>query len=241
MYLIRLDDASDHMNTERWDRVERLLDENGIRPLVGVIPMNRDPMLLEFAEDAAFWEKARHWQDKGWRIALHGYEHVYATNCTGVNPVHNHSEFAGLPLEAQREKIREGLKLLKERGLEPTAFFAPSHTFDWNTLEALRLESDIRVISDTVANDCYCRRGFTFIPQQAGRVRELPFKVTTICLHPNFTTDPEMDEIEAFLKNHAGQFLDPDTLGPTTRKRSLLDRGYETAYFLKRKLSALLR
>jgi hypothetical protein len=50
-----------------------------------------------------------------------------------------------------------------------------------------------------------------------------------------------MDEIEAFLKSHAGQFLDPDTLGPTTRKRSLLDRGYETAYFLKRKLSALLR
>ena len=26
MYLIRLDDASDHMNIERWDRVERMLD-----------------------------------------------------------------------------------------------------------------------------------------------------------------------------------------------------------------------
>jgi predicted deacetylase len=241
MYLIRLDDASDHMNTERWDRVERMLDENGVKPMVGVIPLNRDPMLLEFAEDPAFWAKAKSWQEKGWRIALHGYEHLYNSDCAGINPVHGRSEFAGLSLEAQREKIRDGLKILKDKGLSPTAFFAPSHTFDWNTLEALRLESDIRVISDTVANDCYCRRGFTFIPQQAGRVRELPFKVTTICLHPNFTTDPEMDEIEAFLKSHAGQFLDPDTLGPTTRKRSLLDRGYETAYFLKRKLSALLR
>ena len=60
--------------------------------------------------------------------------------------------------------------------------------------------------------------------------------MTTICLHPNFTTDPEFDEIEAFLKAHSGQFLDPNAIEPTTRKRSLLDRGYELAYFLKRKL-----
>lgn len=236
MYLIRLDDASDHMHTENWAKIEQLLDESDIKPLVGVIPLNRDPMLLEFPEDPGFWEKARRWQHKGWRIALHGYEHVYSSNCAGINPVHDRSEFAGHPLEKQRQMIQEGMRLLKEKGLNPTAFFAPSHTFDENTLEALRLESDIRVISDTVANDTYCRNGFTFIPQQAGRVRELPFKVTTICLHPNFTTDPEFDEIEAFLKAHSGQFLDPNAIEPTTRKRSLLDRGYELAYFLKRKL-----
>lgn len=236
MYLIRLDDASDHMNTELWNRIERMLDGSGVKPLVGVIPLNRDPMLLEFPEDPGFWERARSWQEKGWRIALHGYEHLYTSNCAGINPVHNRSEFAGHPLELQREKIREGVAILKEKGLNPTAFFAPSHTFDENTLEALRLESGIRTISDTVANDTYCRNGFTFIPQQAGRVRDLPFKVTTICLHPNFTTDSEFDEIEAFLKAHPGQFLDPNAIEPTTRKRSLLDRGYELAYFLKRKL-----
>ena len=236
MYLIRLDDASDHMNTERWDRVERMLDENGVKPLVGIIPLNRDKMLLEFAEDPGFWEKARRWQEKGWRIALHGFEHVYSTNCAGINPVHDRSEFAGHPLEKQRQMIREGVKILQEKGLNPTAFFAPSHTFDENTLQALRLESDIRVISDTVANDTYCRKGFTFIPQQAGRVRELPFKVTTICLHPNFSTDEELEEIGAFLNAHPGQFLDPNAIAPTTRKRSLLDRGYEMAYFLKRNL-----
>lgn len=236
MYLIRLDDASDHMHIENWARIERLLDENGIKPLVGVIPLNRDPLMERFPIDPMFWDKARGWQEKGWRIALHGYEHVYSTQCAGINPVHNKSEFAGHPLDVQREKIREGLRILKEKGLHPTAFFAPSHTFDRNTLEALRMESDIRVISDTVANDTYCRYGFTFIPQQAGRVRELPFKVTTICLHPNFTTDREFDEIEAFFKSHSGQFLDPNAIVPTTRKRSLLDRGYEFAYFLKRKL-----
>lgn len=236
MYLIRLDDASDHMHIENWARIERLLDENGIKPLVGVIPLNHDPLMEQFPTDSMFWDKARCWQEKGWRIALHGYEHVYSTKCAGINTVHDQSEFAGHTLEIQREKIREGLRILKEKGLNPTAFFAPSHTFDKNTLQALGRESDIRVISDTVANDTYCRYGFTFIPQQAGRVRELPFKVTTICLHPNFTTDREFDEIEAFFKSHSGQFLDPNAIVPTTRKRSLLDRGYEFAYFLKRKL-----
>lgn len=237
MFLIRLDDASEYMNIEGWARMERMLDENGIKPLVGVIPENRDPVLTaQFAKDAAFWEKAKAWQEKGWRIALHGYEHVYSTNCGGMNPVHNKSEFAGHSLEEQRRKIREGLTVLSGHGLKPDVFFAPSHTFDENTLEALRLESDIRIISDTVADDTYCRRGFTFIPQQAGRVRELPFKITTICLHPNFTTEPELSEMEAFFKTHQGEFLDPNAIVPTTRKRSILDRAYEMAYFLKRKL-----
>lgn len=236
MYLIRLDDASDHMHIENWARMERLLDENNIKPLVGVIPENRDPMLLQFPEDPLFWEKAKHWQEKGWRIALHGYEHVYSTDCGGINPVHCKSEFAGHTLEEQRRKIGDGFRILRDKGLKPDVFFAPSHTFDENTLEALWLETDIRMISDTVANDTYCRNGFTFIPQQAGKVRELPFRLTTICLHPNFTTEPEFAEMEAFFKAHAGEFLDPNAIAPTTRKRSLLDLAYEMAYFLKRKL-----
>ena len=69
MYLIRLDDASDHMNTERWERIERMLDENGVKPLVGVIPLNRDTRLLIYDEDPDFWAKARAWQAKGWRKA----------------------------------------------------------------------------------------------------------------------------------------------------------------------------
>ena len=235
MYLIRLDDASDHMNIENWDRIERLLDEYGIKPLVGIIPENRDPMLLEFPADPAFWEKARRWQEKGWRIALHGYVHVCASDCAGINPVHNRSEFAGCSLEEQCAKIREGLQILQGHGLKPDVFFAPSHTFDNNTMEALRMESEIRTISDTVANDVYCRSGFTFIPQQSGRVRKLPFRVATICLHPNFTTDAEFLEIEAFFQGNTEAFLNPQEISQTTRKRSLLDCLYEKAYFLRRK------
>lgn len=74
------------------------------------------------------------------------------------------SEFAGLPLDEQKRKIGDGVALLREQGIEPRVFFAPSHTFDENTLAALRECSGIRLISDTVANAPYNKAGFTFVP-----------------------------------------------------------------------------
>lgn len=240
MYLIRLDDASDHMDVTKWAEMQEILDVNDVKPLVGMIPLNRDPVLTEkFQKNPDFWALANSWQRSGWRIALHGYEHVYSTNSGGINPVHNMSEFAGHTLNEQRRKIREGLAILREKGLEPDVFFAPSHTFDENTLEALRQESDIRIVSDTIANDVYCHNGFTFIPQQSGRVRELPFRLTTICLHPNFISDAEFRQIETFIASHSGQFVDPFSITITTRRKDLFDFTAEKLYFLKRNLLSL--
>ncbi len=37
-YFIRLDDVCPKMNIERWDTMERLLDQYKVKPLVGIIP-----------------------------------------------------------------------------------------------------------------------------------------------------------------------------------------------------------
>ena len=37
-YLLRLDDASNFMDVEKWLRMERLLDQYGIKPIFGIIP-----------------------------------------------------------------------------------------------------------------------------------------------------------------------------------------------------------
>lgn len=73
-YCIRLDDACPQMNAEKWARIERILDKYKVRPIVGVIPENRDPDFVAVA-DENFWEKACEWQKKGWTIALHGLHH----------------------------------------------------------------------------------------------------------------------------------------------------------------------
>lgn len=116
-------------------------------------------------------------EKKGWIIALHGYEHVFETTSGGINPVNNKSEFAGVNLEKQKKKISAGIEIFNENNIYPKVFFAPAHTFDENTLQALKDCSDIRIISDTIANDSYYYNGFTFVPQQSGKVRNLPLKL----------------------------------------------------------------
>ena len=57
-YILRLDDASDYMDVKKWQRMEELLDQYGIKPLVGVIPDNLDSSLTDtYEQDPEFWDK----------------------------------------------------------------------------------------------------------------------------------------------------------------------------------------
>lgn len=235
-YLLRLDDASDYMNVDKWQRMENLLDRYGIKPLVGIIPDNQDSSLTgEYGRDLAFWGKAAHWKEKGWELALHGCYHKYTTADGGVNPVNRRSEFAGVSLVEQKKMIRHGIDILEGHGIEPRVFFAPSHTFDENTLTALKEESDIRIISDTIANDVYYENGFYFVPQQSGRVRKLPFKVCTFCYHPNTMRNADFEELNTFLDSMGERFTAFSEIELTKRKTSLMDRILRRIYFAKRR------
>lgn len=205
-YIMRLDDAAEKMDIEKWNRMEQLLDKYCIKPLVGIIPVCKDPMMDKYETDNGFWDKVHRWMHKGWTIALHGYEHVYCTEDGGINPVNQRSEFAGLPLKEQKRKIREGVKVFREHGIDPEVFFAPSHTFDENTIEALKEESNIKIVSDTVANKPYSKYGMTFIPQQSGRVRKLPFDTVTFCYHPNMMNEQAFQELDLFLWENRENF-----------------------------------
>lgn len=233
-FLLRLDDASDFMDVEKWQRMENLLDRYGIKPLVGIIPDNQDSSLVgEYERDPVFWDRVARWKEKGWELALHGCYHKYTTTDGGINPVNKRSEFAGVPLDKQKKMIRHGVEVLKKHDIEPRVFFAPSHTFDENTLLALREESDIRIISDTIANDVYFEDGFYFIPQQSGCVRKLPFRVCTFCYHPNMMKNEDFDILELFLKKNVECFRMPIKMDKK-RKRNVLDKVLRKLYFLRR-------
>lgn len=232
-YIMRLDDACEKRNLSNWKRMEQLLDQFSIRPLVGVIPKCEDPMMAEYLTDNDFWETVLRWQQKGWEIALHGYTHVYATKCGGLNPVNGRSEFAGVSLSLQKEKITDGVRIMCQHGVKPRVFFAPAHTFDKNTIRALVACSEIRVISDTVAHKPYSKWGILFVPQQSGEVRRLPFETTTFCYHPNTMTEDDFERLERFLEKYSDSFIDfPCEI--TKRKLSLWDRALRVVYFICR-------
>lgn len=242
-YLLRLDDACPYMDANKWQRMEDILYKYDIKPLVGIIPANADVKTMIAPEDLSFWDKVLRWIDKGWDIALHGYDHVCVSEggMKGLNPMWKRSEFAGLPMERQREKIRKGYAILKSKGHSPKYFFAPSHTFDENTLEALYQETDIRIISDTIALKPYKRGNFTFIPQITGHCVKMPISgVYTFCFHPNTMKNKDFNALDLFLSLYQEKFISFSELNlSTVGSMGLKDKIVHTAFFALRKLKGL--
>ena len=234
-YILRLDDAASCANWENWEKMEQLLDKYDIKPLVGVIPNCKDKQINNYEKRDDFWDIVQRWENKGWTIAMHGYDHVYITADGGINPVNKKSEFAGVDLSEQKEKIRNGVAIFKEHNLNPEVFFAPSHTFDLNTIRALKEESNIRIISDTVANDSYRKYGMTFVPQQSGQVRKLPFRTVTFCYHPNSCSDNNFVKLEDFLKRQGNSFVSFST-DRVVRKENMWDRFLANMYFVRKEI-----
>lgn len=242
-YLIRLDDACPTMDGDKWQRMFDILDRYGVRPMVGIIPHNEDPMQEIDAPDEEFWNKAKLWQKKGYAIALHGYDHCYISDkgMEGLNPLWSRSEFAGVPYDVQKQKIRDGFEILSSHGVKPKYFFAPSHTFDENTLKALKECTDIRIISDTIATKPYQKDDFIFLPQLGGHCTEMKISgVWTFCLHPSAMTDANFDATESFLKNHKHESIGFDELDLSNLKsKNWLGRLLSWAYFTQRKIRGI--
>ncbi len=151
----------------------------------------------------------------------------------GVNPVNNFSEFAGVPYEEQCELISKGNAILQSHGVNVKIFFAPAHTYDNNTLRAIKENTDIRIISDTVADNVYFRDEMYFIPQQSGAVRTLPFKVVTFCYHPNIMDNDAFERLESFICTHADEFgsVSPEIL--RKQRQSLYDVALQLLYRMR--------
>lgn len=83
-YYIRLDDACEKRDVLKWDKIETLLDKHNIKPCVGVIPHCEDPEMDKYNTDSFFWQRVKDWNNKGWVIAMHGYNHVMRKEVGGV-------------------------------------------------------------------------------------------------------------------------------------------------------------
>lgn len=237
-YLVRLDDACPTMDSKKWEKIENILDLYNIKPMVGIIPNNKDVTLKIEEPDVFFWDKALRWQEKKWVIALHGYDHMHVTSKGGINPVHNRSEFAGISLKEQEDKIEKGIRILKENKIDAKYFFAPSHTFDSNTIVALRNKSQIRRISDTISFRPYKLEDFVFYPLQFGKFREINILGNwTFCLHPNTMKDEDFRIMDSFIKKNRSKFISFDQIEVENLKnKKLFDKIFSFLYFLKRKI-----
>ena len=164
-YLLRFDDLCPTMSRSGWDRFPPLFEEYGIRPILAVVPDNKDCELIRSPHDTEFWCRMRSLESTGATIALHGYQHRCESRGKSILGLHRRTEFAGIAEDVQRQWIRSGLEILRRHELNPMLWVAPRHGFDAATLSALHTEG-IDVISDGLARTVGTRGGVRCIPQQ---------------------------------------------------------------------------
>ena len=196
----RLDDITPGLKRDNLNRFEEVFDLYGIKPLIGIVPANEDPNLVVDDKDDSFWDEMRRLRDKGWKIALHGYRHVYCNDNSGMLQTNPFSEFAGLTYEEQKDMIFKGKSILEDKGLTSEFFMAPGHTFDENTLKAL-VANGIFKITDGYADRPYIRDSVVFYPCRLSDP-EIPKGIDTVCIHLNNWNDADFDSLMGFIEEN---------------------------------------
>ena len=182
-FLIRLDDIAENMNWEFMKESEILFDKYQIKPVLGIIPYNKDPELLSYPKkNINFWDQVREWQRKDWEIGMHGTNHVYDKFCAKIDHLGygGNTEFCSHSFDEQLKKIKLGLQKFSEEKIKIRTFFAPNHTFDKNTLLALK-ECNMNQIIDGYGLMPYEEKKITYIPQLFYKIFALPFGITPKC------------------------------------------------------------
>lgn len=229
---VRMDDITPDMDWERFLSFKEILDTYGIKPLIGVVPDNRDENLHRTKEADDFWEYIKELQDKGWQIALHGYQHTYTTSKGGLFPLNNFSEFAGIPFEEQRDMLRKGTEVFARYGIKTDIFMAPAHSYDKNTLKALR-ELGYEKMTDGFGSHPYRWQGMVFYPISFLFSRSLKKKngYTTMVVHANGVDEAGMEHYRELFEEYQSCFISYDAyLKEKIKARGFF--GHTVEYFM---------
>lgn len=239
---IRLDDITPDMDWEKFWRLEKMLDENQIAPLLGIVPDNQDDNLKKNSAMVDFDVQIKKWEAKGWVFAMHGWKHIYTTKKGGLFPLNNFSEFVGISKEKQREMIFDGKEKLKKTGVNTNIFMSPAHSFDKNTLEVLK-EAGFRYITDGFGNSPYEWKGLTFLPIAFQKSKDIEKKegYTTLVFHTNTMNEQDFMNFEKTLQKHKNDFISyKEYLNVSAKKQTLSGRMKEYGMATIKRLLVLL-
>lgn len=212
---VRLDDITPDMDWERFFKFKALLDQYQVKPLIGVVPDNRDENLIKIRQGRVekdipkdFWAYLRDLGSQGWTIAMHGYQHIYTTKKGGIFPLNNFSEFAGVPFEKQKEMLMAGKRLLSQKKIETDLFMAPAHSYDRNTLRALK-ETGFKALTDGFGDLPYEWRKLIFYPisfQLSGSFKK-DSGYSTMVVHTDTVSDEDLERYKNYFEKADAEWI----------------------------------
>ena len=200
------------MKWEFMERIEILFDDFDIKPVLGVIPDNKNLELLSYPKkNQNFWNQVRLWKNKGWEIGMHGTHHLYDKSCTKIDYLGHggNTEFCGHPFHKQLEKIEMGLNKFRAERIPVRTFIAPNHTFDKNTLLALK-KCGINEVIDGYGLMPYEEHEINFIPQLFYKIIKLPFGIQCFQIHLNYFKQKNFDDFKNFIKKNSKKIITYD-------------------------------
>lgn len=204
---VRMDDISPRMDWDKFNTFYQMLKDKGIYPLLGVVPNNQDEN-LNISDDVGeefFWERIRKLKEDGCVIAMHGYDHIYTTKKGGLFPLNRYSEFAGVDYTEQKRQLELGKKILEKNGIMTDVFMAPAHSYDANTLKALK-ECGFSKITDGFGIKPYIYKQLTFYPIAFKQSKSLKRQkgITTFVVHSNTMCEKDFQRWQTLLDNSDG-------------------------------------
>ena len=210
--LLRFDDICPTMDFARFEQALEQMDSVNAKPLIGVIPDCKDPDLLIDPYRDNFWDYIRELQNKGYKVAMHGYQHIFDITARGLVCNGWKSEFAGHSYEEQFEKIKRGKDILERNGIYTDVFFAPAHSYDKNTIKALG-DNGFRYMSDGKSSKPYMLYGIKCIPCRSSGVPILGKKThyTAVFHAHEWVRDDKKDAYEKLkdiVNNHSREIVD---------------------------------
>lgn len=213
--LIRFDDICPTMDFIQFEKALKVLRNYNIKPLLGIIPDCRDTELQIEPYHEDFWEYIRRLQSEGYKLAMHGYTHVYDIQKRGIVNIGFRSEFAGHAYQEQYERIKKGIEVLKAHGIETDIFFAPSHSYDLNTLRAL-YENGFKYISDGMSAKPVTRNGIVCIPCRSAGVPKIKKRgYYTAVFHAHEWVRPDkasgFEELKRLCEDYKDDIIDFDS------------------------------
>ena len=143
---------------------------------------------------------------------MHGYTHVY-DNETNKKDYFNYggkSEFFGHPLDEQISRIEKGIKIFNDNNIQINTFFAPNHTYDLNTFEALK-KSGINQVIDGYGLTPFVFNDIRFIPQLFYKLLLLPLGIQSTQLHVNYWSEKDFKNFEFFIEKNHSKIIDLNT------------------------------
>jgi len=229
-YIIRIDDITPRMNHCNFNILKGALTSLDIKPIIGVVPDNKDENLNFGDEDKNFWDSMRELKRLGWTIAQHGYRHEYVSRDAGLLEINKFSEFSGLSFQEQLSKIKSGKRILLENDIWEPIFMAPGHSFDKTTLAALE-ESNFNYVTDGLGLYPWQENNIIFVPQVFSSFTSFGFGIYTVCLHINKLSEEQIQLLIKRIIENRKNIIGLSEAVLYTKKPSLLEN--TLMYFVK--------